>query len=73
VTALVQRLGIRIRVAFDRGGAIATQLGLPTMPTVIVIDREGVVRYVHGGYHGDVDAAAIATEVTTLLSAPRLP
>jgi hypothetical protein len=73
VTALVEKLGIRFRVAFDRGGAIATAIGLPTMPSVIVIDREGVVRHVHGGYHGDVDAAAIALEVSTLLSAPRLP
>ena len=73
VSALVDKLGIRIRVAFDRGGAIATELALPTMPAVIVIDREGVIRHVHGGYHGDVDAEAIALEVSTLRSAPRLP
>jgi peroxiredoxin len=73
VAALVERLGVRARVAFDRGGAIATQLGLPTMPAVIVIDREGIVRHVHGGYHGEDDAVAITSEISALLATPRPP
>jgi peroxiredoxin len=71
VAALVDKLGLRMRIAFDHGGAIATQLGLPSMPSVIVIDRDGVVRHVHGGYHGDEEGAAIAAEVAALLAAPR--
>lgn len=38
------------------------------MPAVIAIDREGIVRYVHGGSQGDDDGAAITSEVSTLLS-----
>ena len=71
VAALVDKLGIGVKVAFDRGGAVASQLGLPTIPSVIVIDRAGIVRHVHGGYHGDEEAAAITNEVAALLSTPR--
>jgi peroxiredoxin len=62
-------LGVRARVAFDAGGIVASQLGLPTVPAVIIIARDGTVRHVHAGYHGEEDRNAIAREVTTLLEA----
>lgn len=67
VSAFATSLGVRARVAFDKGGAVATQLALPTVPAVVVIARDGTVRHVHAGYHGDEDRSALSREVTALL------
>jgi cytochrome c biogenesis protein CcmG/thiol:disulfide interchange protein DsbE len=40
----------------DPEGAIPERYGLETMPTSYLIDRQGVVRYVHKGFHaGDIE------------------
>ena len=40
----------------DPKGRLSAQFGLETMPTSYLIDRDGVVRYVHRGFRkGDVD------------------
>jgi peroxiredoxin len=40
----------------DPGGRLPDQYGLDTMPTAYLIDREGVIRYVHRGFQrGDGD------------------
>lgn len=67
VSAFATSLGVRARVAFDKGGAVATQLALPTVPAVVVIARDGTVRHVHAGYHGEEDRSALSREVTALL------
>lgn len=54
-------------IAFDKGGRAAEAFGVETMPSSFVIDRRGVVRYVHSGYHPD-DAPQIAAEVEELLA-----
>jgi cytochrome c biogenesis protein CcmG/thiol:disulfide interchange protein DsbE len=71
VRSFAMRLGVRARVAFDQGGALATQLGLPTVPAVVVIDRDGIIRHVQAGYHGEEDRAVITRAVTALLEAAR--
>jgi peroxiredoxin len=68
VDAMTSKVGVRLAVAFDRGGAAAKELGLVTVPSVVVIDRDGTVRHVHGGYHGDADRDAIDAEVSALLA-----
>jgi thiol-disulfide isomerase/thioredoxin len=67
VSTFATGLGVKTRMAFDQGGAIATHLGLPTVPTIIVIARDGTIRHVHAGYHGEADESAISREVTALL------
>lgn len=69
VAAFMARHGVKLGVAFDKGGAIASQMGLPTIPSVLVIDRSGLIRHVFAGYHGDDDRLAIDAEVTALLLA----
>lgn len=69
VSTFATKLGVRAAVAFDKGGALATQLGLPTVPAVVVIARDGTIRHVHAGYHGEDDRTEIGREVTALLDA----
>lgn len=73
VSAFAVRRGVRARVAFEREGVLARQLGLPTLPAVVVIGTDGAIRHVYGGFHGDDDRAAIYREVTALLEAPIPP
>jgi peroxiredoxin len=37
------------------------------MPSSYIVDRKGVVRYVHGGYHAG-DAAVVEKELQELLA-----
>jgi peroxiredoxin len=67
VELLMSRLGVSIPVAFDKGAVAAKELGLVTVPSVVVIDRHGTVRHVHAGYHGEDDRSSIEGEVAALL------
>jgi len=75
VASFAVSLGVRTPVAWDKGGAVATQLGVPTVPAVLVIARDGTLRHVHAGYHGDEDGTAIRREVDLELgqAAPSVP
>ena len=67
VDELATRLGVRVAFAFDKAGGAAKDMGLVTVPSVVLVDRQGIVRHVHAGYHGEDDRAAIDHEVTSLL------
>ena len=45
---------------------VAGSYAPPRMPSSYVVDREGVVRYVHAGFRAE-DAAALEREVRALL------
>jgi hypothetical protein len=64
----VHSSGPNVALAFDPGGALGTQLGIDTVPTLVLVDRYDRIRYVHVGYHGEDDDAAIIREVRQLLS-----
>jgi thiol-disulfide isomerase/thioredoxin len=54
-------------IAFDNKGKAAEAYGVETMPSSFIIDRRGVVRYAHSGYHPD-DSATIEAEIEGLLA-----
>jgi peroxiredoxin len=58
--------GVRFPVAWDEDKAIARQYKPETMPSTFVIDRKGVVRYAHAGYHNG-EEIEIEKEVEELL------
>jgi len=59
-----------ITVLWDKGGARhAERLDVQRLPTTLVIDRAGVVRYVHQGYEPR-NADLLSGEVTKLLAEP---
>jgi len=52
---LVKLLGLSLEVLLDPSGNVAASYDLPKMPTSYVVDKKGVIRYVHEGFEsGDV-------------------
>ena len=56
-------------VLFDSAKAKASRWKPTTMPTTYVVDKHGMLRYTHAGYH-DGEAATLETEVQSLLAEP---
>jgi len=51
-------------VAIDTDGKVANRYNIMYVPTLFIVDREGVVRYVHMGL---TEEAVLASEVEQLL------
>ncbi len=64
---LVRQLGLTLPVLFDPSGSVAGAYDLPKMPSSFVVDKKGVVRYVHGGFDGSEDVKRFETEINQLL------
>lgn len=50
IPAFVEETGVTFPVAWDEGQAVSQRYAPPTMPTSYVIDKSGVVRFVHAGF-----------------------
>lgn len=57
---------VKFPLVWDDKKSIAGQWKPPSMPTSFVIDKNGIVRFAHVGYH-DGDEAEIETELKSLL------
>lgn len=53
--ALAARLGITFPVLFDSDKTVSRLYALDSMPTTVLIDRDGKVRHVHRGYREGVE------------------
>ena len=62
---LATQLGLSFDVLLDPSGAIAAMYDLPKMPSSYVIDKKGIVRFVHEGYENG-DVARLQREVDEL-------
>jgi len=58
--------GAKFPVGWDGGHAIASAWKPSLMPTLYILDRHGMVRFVHGGWH-DGQESTVDAEVLTLL------
>lgn len=58
--------GLRFPLGWDARHHFATTFQVATDPTTYVIDRSGIIRFIHRGYH-DGEAEVIASEVESLL------
>jgi thiol-disulfide isomerase/thioredoxin len=56
-------------VLFDSAKAKADRWKPATMPSTFVVDKHGMLRYTHAGYH-DGEDATLETEVQSLLAEP---
>ena len=65
--AMAKRLGLTLAVALDPEGKVAARYEPSTMPTSFVVDRRGVVRFVHAGYRPG-DLSKIKAELDQLLA-----
>lgn len=59
--------GVEFVLAWDRDKRVAERYKPEAMPTGYVIDKEGLVRYVHAGYH-EGEEAAIERHVKALVA-----
>jgi thiol-disulfide isomerase/thioredoxin len=69
VATFTQHMGMRYGIAADKHGATTRSYGVASLPTLIVIDKRGVVRDVAIGFDPGSDARLEAT-VRTLLAEP---
>ena len=66
IPTFADALGAKFSIAWDEGKAIASKWRPKSMPTTFVVDRQGVVRFVHFGFH-DGEELEIEKEVKGLL------
>jgi len=65
-TKFVNKLSVSYKILVDTEGKIPELFGVSTMPSSFVIDKEGIIRYVHKGYKsGDVNI--IKSQIEQLL------
>ena len=66
IAAFVRKTGVRFPIAWDQGNSISQRYNLDKMPTSFIVDKKGIVRFVHGGYD-DGEEEQIGREVDQLL------
>ena len=59
--------GATFELGWDKGQAVAGRYKVGTMPTSYIIDQNGIIRFVHAGFHGG-DEKQIEKDVKTLLN-----
>ena len=67
VREFLRNMPLQFPIIHDGDHQIAGRYGPEQMPSSYIIDRRGVVRYIHGGYRAE-DAARIEREIRTLLA-----
>jgi peroxiredoxin len=67
ITSFLRRVHVTFPIVHDNAHAVAGRYNPGAMPTSFIVDRRGVVRYIHRGYHA-ADAATIQREVRTLVA-----
>lgn len=63
---MVEDLGVDFPVLFDETKAVSKLYQVEAMPVTVIVDREGIVRYVHHGYKPGYEQHYL-TEIRTLL------
>jgi cytochrome c biogenesis protein CcmG, thiol:disulfide interchange protein DsbE len=66
IAGFVKKTGVHFPIAWDQGNSISQRYKLEKMPTSFVVDKKGVIRFVHGGYV-EGEAEKIGQEVNQLL------
>jgi thiol-disulfide isomerase/thioredoxin len=67
VLAFAEELSVSFPIVWDKERKTADVYKPPKMPTSYVVDKKGVVRFIHAGYQAD-EADVIAKEVEELLA-----
>lgn len=66
IPAFVAETGAKFPVVWDDGKVVAKAYDPPTMPTAYVVDKNGIVRFVHAGFRAG-DEATLEEEARSLL------
>ena len=65
--AFVKKLAPPFPTVHDREGKVVKQVSVPAMPTSYLLGRDGRVRFIHAGFHGDSSERELRKEIETLL------
>ncbi|MET0389836.1 MAG: TlpA disulfide reductase family protein [Polyangiales bacterium] len=66
IKGFLEKLKISFPVVHDAGHTVSEKYSPPKMPSSYIVDRKGIVRYVHGGYRSG-DAAEFEKQIQELL------
>lgn len=66
-SAFVKKLAPNFPTLHDRSQTLVKQVGVPTMPTSYLLGRDGRVRFVHQGFHGETTERELRRQIETLL------
>jgi peroxiredoxin len=66
IAAFRSETGAKFPLVWDEGKAVAKSYDPPSMPTAFIVDKSGIVRFVHVGYRAG-DEATLEEEVQSLL------
>jgi thiol-disulfide isomerase/thioredoxin len=69
--AFIKRLSPPFVTVHDRDQKLVKQVVVPTMPTSYLVGRDGKVRFVHEGYHGDATDRLLRQHLEALLAEPK--
>jgi len=53
VQQFIQKKKYTFRVLLDQDGSVGDKFGVRAIPTMVVVDKRGVVRWIHHGYSRD--------------------
>jgi peroxiredoxin len=67
IPEFAKETGVKFVLAWDRDKRVAERYKPDAMPTGYIVDKEGVIRHVHAGYH-EGEETAIEGQVKALLS-----
>jgi peroxiredoxin len=66
IKQFMQKMPLSFPIVHDAAHSVSGKYAPPRMPSSYLVDRKGIVRYVHGGYRAE-DAAAFEKEIQGLL------
>jgi len=66
--AFAKKLAPSFAALHDREQRLVKQVVVPTMPTSYLIGRDGRVRFVHEGFHGDATERELRKEIESLIA-----
>ncbi len=69
--AFIKRLSPPFVTVHDRDQKLVKQVVVPTMPTSYLVGRDGKVRFIHEGYHGDATDRLLRQHLEALLAEPK--
>jgi peroxiredoxin len=67
IAEFLKKLAVSFPVVHDAGHQVSARYSPPRMPSSYIVDKKGIVRFVHGGYRAD-DATEFEKQIQQLLA-----
>jgi peroxiredoxin len=67
IKQFLQKMPLSFPIVHDSAHSVSSRFAPPRMPSSYIVDRKGIVRFVHGGYRAD-DAVEFEKQIQSLLA-----